>query len=277
MLSKTLVVVAILIVTVRGSPQRHCKRQRRACKQYEQNDCDSRLGVQTWESCCQPAMDMEGSGRLWNMQNNESGIYTVKTGTFSTSKVYCDMDSGRGGWLTILRRTKSEESTNFHTFQEEYEGGFGDLKGDFWLGLRTMHLLSKNGDCEMRVDLYDENNTNVAHVSYNVFKVEKYPGYQLYLKGFDPSNDSLTDSLSQFSGRTFTVSTHKEDEKTETMCAHGRGGWWYKDDGRCSEKGSVLTKEAHELEWWVKDDAGIKQKQKYHKYEMKIRPQTCWP
>lgn len=275
MFLKTLTIVAILIMTVRGSltSRERCNRQKPHYINYNRHDCDSILGVQPWKSCCHPVMDdAEGSGDMQSSYN--SGVYTIQTGTFTKADAYCDMDTERGGWMTILRRTKSTNSIDFDRFQDDYLDGFGKLTGDFWLGLRTMHLLTKNGDCEMRVDLYDRNNTNVAHIYYNLFKVDGYPGFQLHLGGFRPSNISLTDSLRQFSGRTFTVSTHEQDEEQDTMCAHGRGGWWYREKV-CSQQGSVLTKKADDLEWWVIDGEGETQRQKYHKYEMKIRPQTC--
>ncbi len=275
MLSKILVAAAMLIISVRGSKYHRCVTEQRRCLQYETHNCDSVLGVQPLESCCQPAMDSEGSGGYSNTMTNKSGIYTVKTGTFSKSQVYCDMDTDRGGWLTIIRRTQSADAIKFDKFEDDYMDGFGDLKGEFWLGLRTMHQLTKNGDCEMRVDLYDKNNANVAHIYYDLFKVDNFPDYKLQLGTSRLSNDSLTDSLIQFSGENFTVSKNKTDNRAETTCAQGRGGWWYKNKV-CSQQGSVLTKPANELEWWVKDsDSEGNTKEQYNKYEMKIRPKRC--
>ncbi len=271
MLSKTLIVLAILIVAVRGTTVERCRRRKMV---YEKSSCHTILEpLEPWESCCQPALDTAGSGGSPNMQNYESKVYTIKTGTFTTTQAYCDMDTDKGGWLTILRRTKSE-NTDFKKYEKEYLDGFGDLFGNFWLGLRTMHLLTKNKDCEMRVDLFDVNDTNVGHVSYDLFKVGDYPGFELKLGAFTASNNSLTDSLGQFHDQPFTVSKDRLDTKTDTMCAHGRGGWWYRNSV-CSQQGSILTEKTEKLEWWVKDSEGEVHRQKYSKYEMKIRQKTC--
>ncbi len=239
---------------------------------YEKDNCDSVLDSQPWDSCCQPAMGVEGSGGY--IKNYSSGVYSVKTGAFSKSQVYCDMETERGGWLTILRRTQSANTIEFDKFQEHYENGFGDLNGEFWLGLRTMHQLTKNGDCEMRVDLYDEVDSNVAYIYYDLFKVDHFPEYTLHLGKSNRSNSSLTDSLRQFNGQKFTVSKHELDNKQDTMCAQGRGGWWYINNV-CSQQGSVLTNSADELEWWVTDKEQTIKKQKFNRYEMKIRPKNC--
>ena len=68
----------------------------------------------------------------------KSGIYHINpdgTGLFST---YCDMQSDGGGWTVIQRRR--DGSVNFYRNWKDYVMGFGDLNGEYWLGLEKIHL-----------------------------------------------------------------------------------------------------------------------------------------
>jgi len=52
----------------------------------------------------------------------------------------------------------------------DYKVGFGDLNGEFWLGLDKIHRLTSDDNSMLRVDLEDfEGNT--AYAEYNKFGV----------------------------------------------------------------------------------------------------------
>ena len=226
-----------------------------------------------WSSCCIP---LEGSGDQSDMY--QSGVYSIKTGAFSMSDVWCDMDTAGGGWLTILRRSQTHKNITFERCRDEYVNGFGSLEKDFWLGLENMHLLTKNGDYELRVDLYDSDNETApyAYVHYDVVKVNRCPDYTLELNGFTPSDKTLRDCLIQFSGKKFIVYESDEEQKDKEDCQYGRGGWWYRNRLECALQGSILTDGHEQLEWWIKNEGEERAVSRhFHKYEMKIRPKNC--
>ena len=60
------------------------------------------------------------------------------------TKVYCDTLTAGGGWTVIQRR--QDGSVEFkQRGWVEYEEGFGELTGEFWYGLRSIHYLTSNG------------------------------------------------------------------------------------------------------------------------------------
>jgi len=101
------------------------------------------------------------------------GIYTIANFCgvkCSNTRVFCDTWTGGGGWTVILRRKDgSVDFTNRDWV--EYEDGFGWYTGEFWIGLRSIHCLTSQGDdWELRIDYTLKNGTN-SYLHYNKFAV----------------------------------------------------------------------------------------------------------
>ena len=78
------------------------------------------------------------------------------------------METDGGGWTVFQRR--QDGSVDFYRYWTDYENGFGNLTGEFWLGLSKIHRLTKEGSNTLRVDLGDfEGNT--AYANYSTFNV----------------------------------------------------------------------------------------------------------
>ena len=100
--------------------------------------------------------------------SREDGIYTVDPDGQGAFKVRCDMTTAGGGWTVFQRRL--DGSVDFYRAWSEYKNGFGDVNGEFWLGLDKIHRLSRSGQNSLRVDLEDfEKETR--HAVYNTFAV----------------------------------------------------------------------------------------------------------
>ena len=83
-------------------------------------------------------------------------------------EVFCDQKTSSGGWTVFQRRV--EGSVDFFLDWTDYKHGFGNLSGEFWLGLDKIHRLISDHNNVLRVDLEDfEGNT--AYAEYNMFGV----------------------------------------------------------------------------------------------------------
>ena len=72
--------------------------------------------------------------------NRLSGVYTVNPDNEIPFQVYCDMHTDGGGWTVFQRRM--DGSVDFYRNWNDYVNGFGDLKGEFWLGLEKIYRLT---------------------------------------------------------------------------------------------------------------------------------------
>ena len=142
----------------------------------------------------------------------------------SNTRVYCDTSSGGGGW-TVLQRRKDGRSADLKNRDwVEYEDGFGNLHGEFWIGLRSMHCLTSQGNWELRIDYRLKNGTK-SYLHYNKFAVgsaeDQYP---LNISGFD--SIGLTDPFKNFNSLKFTQ-RDRDNDLHSGNCADSYGGFWY--------------------------------------------------
>ena len=98
----------------------------------------------------------------------KSGVYEIKSHGLEITEVFCDQTTARGGWLVFQKRLDGSE--DFYRGWTEYKSGFGNLTGEFWLGLDKIHRLTSSGHYKLRVDLEDFVG-NTYYAEYNLFKV----------------------------------------------------------------------------------------------------------
>ena len=99
----------------------------------------------------------------------KSGLYAIRDPCdklFTTSRltVNCDMETDGGGWTIIQRRNASMGWVNFARSWADYEKGFGDLDGEFWIGLKNIHELTNQQRMSLRLSVW---NNTVHYVNWN--------------------------------------------------------------------------------------------------------------
>ena len=140
-------------------------------------------------------------------------------------QVYCDMETDGGGWVVFQRRMDGTE--DFYRGWADYVKGFGDLNGEFWLGLNKIHRLTNaetDIDAVLRVDLEDfEQEKRFA--KYSLFHVnDSSIDYQIAIGGY--SGDA-GDSMINHNGSKFSTKD-QDNELYHADCAVTyKGAWWY--------------------------------------------------
>ena len=78
------------------------------------------------------------------------------------------MSTNGGGWTVFQRRM--DGTVNFYRNWANYLKGFGDLNGEFWLGLDKIHRLTNMASSRLRIDMKDFNRVK-KFAQYSSFRV----------------------------------------------------------------------------------------------------------
>ncbi|XP_062260801.1 angiopoietin-related protein 4 [Platichthys flesus] len=164
-----------------------------------------------------------------------SGVYTVKPINAEPFKVFCEMTAD-GGWTVIQRR--QDGSVDFDQQWHAYQKGFGNLNGEFWLGLEKIHTIAKDGGYILNIKLSDWGDDLASvRLPFRLGGEEtKYTLQTLEVGTFSTLETSLgTDATS---GLPFSTSDQDNDQKNDLNCAkHLSGGWWFSNCGRSNLNG----------------------------------------
>nr|XP_020747240.1 fibrinogen alpha chain [Odocoileus virginianus texanus] len=166
----------------------------------------------------------------------QSGIFSIKLpGSSKIFSVYCDQETGLGGWLLIQQRM--DGSLNFNRTWQDYKRGFGSLndkgEGEFWLGNEYLHLLTLGGSI-LRVELEDWAGKG-AYAEYHLRVGSEAEGYALEVSSYKgTAGDALIEGSVE-EGTEYTSHTgmrfstfDRDADKWEDNCAEVYGGgWWY--------------------------------------------------
>lgn len=158
---------------------------------------------------------------------NVDGLYHISLPNIGSVEVFCDQSMDGGGWTLIQRRT-SPFSLSFDRNWVEYENGFGNLKGEFWLGNKIIHELAKTNR-EVKIVLKAPDNL-AGFAVYSNFKVHgPNDKYRLEISGY---HGNISDCGSPSSSRYFTTDDSDNDAMPYKNCADEEdAGWWYSDCG----------------------------------------------
>ncbi|XP_044127365.1 fibrinogen-like protein 1 [Bufo gargarizans] len=182
-----------------------------------------------------------------------SGVYTVKpVGAKTAFKVYCKI-SKVGGW-TLIQKHNGQDGLSFEKSWLEYENGFGNLRGEHWLGLEKMHLLSyqKGRKCKLRISLGDFAG-NEGYAEYNPFRIgDAKTFYRLSAGTYSGSAGDAFAGNNEIEGDNQRCSRFSTDDKPNDscwpMCISGgimflscsrqnQAGWWFNACGSANLNG----------------------------------------
>ena len=109
-------------------------------------------------------------------------MYKIDPDGSGEFEVYCDQKTAGGGWTVFQKRL--DGSVDFYRGWDDYKRGFGNLSGEFWLGLDKIHRLTISSSNKLRVDLEDTDGTT-AFAEYSSFAVTgESVKYQLSLGSY---------------------------------------------------------------------------------------------
>ena len=129
-------------------------------------------------------------------------MYTIDPDGSGAFNVFCDQKTAGGGWTVFQKRL--DGSVDFYRGWNDYKRGFGNLNGEFWLGLDKIHRLTKTRN-KLRVDLEDTTG-NTVYAEYDMFAVtSERTKYQLSLGTYSGDDLKKGSHLKSFSPNNFDL------------------------------------------------------------------------
>ncbi|KAL5293280.1 hypothetical protein ACFFRR_011821 [Megaselia abdita] len=138
--------------------------------------------------------------------------------------VLCDHETQDGGWTVVQQRI--DGTINFNRNWLEYKNGFGNIAGEFFIGLDKLHAMTTSALCELLIVMEDfENNTRYAKYSAFAIAGEREDYAMNLLGGYD---GTAGDSLSFSASYKFSTFDNDNDGWVEGNCAQAHtGAWWF--------------------------------------------------
>jgi ficolin len=138
-------------------------------------------------------------------------------------EVLCDTKTDEGVWTVFQRRVSAD--VDFYRNWDDYKYGFGDIRGNFWLGNEKIHRITFQHRYELRVDITFNGKSYFAQYSkFRIFgEAEKY---QLDVDGY---SGNAGDSFGcQSKNMSFTTKDSDNDKANYNCAIVYHGAWWYR-------------------------------------------------
>ena len=160
------------------------------------------------------------------------------------------METDGGGWTVFQRRQNG--SIDFYRYWTDYENGFGNLTGEFWLGLSKIHRLTKEGTNTLRVDLGDfEGNT--VYASYSTFNVSDGSTEYILTVGYSGTagdgliTDPIHGDVHNHNRMKFST---RDNVNSVPNCADSyNGAWWFNACHQSHLNGHYYTNPTGHIGW----------------------------
>ena len=192
------------------------------------------------------------------------------------------METDGGGWIVIQRRNASMGWVNFARGWVDYKNGFGDLDGEFWIGLQQIYELTNQQMFELNVRVMDDYNSDNYYYPY--FRIRNEKGrYALFkTNNYYDWADSIFGPYEGDNYYYFT--TFDRYYGNNYYCGYTRqSGWWYYYSENCDVNANL---NGHHQPSGLSGIDGVGERlvwrdSSYDDYsiaiysDMMIRPQSC--
>ncbi|XP_066936202.1 ficolin-2-like [Clytia hemisphaerica] len=152
------------------------------------------------------------------------GVYKILT-VGEEKEVFCDMTGG--GWTMIQRRLNGD--IDFNRGWQSYKEGFGDVNGDFWIGLETireMSVLLNNTLIRIQGESFNEDRRFIIAKGFYIEDEQKK--YKLHAGTMINDEWDIGHDWTYHGGSMFTTRDDDNDKKGGSNCAQKYPcAWWY--------------------------------------------------
>ena len=117
---------------------------------------------------------------------------------------------------------------SFERLWDDYVAGFGDVDGNYWIGLEMMNQLTTAQPMRLQVDIEPYDIPPVTF-NYQQFIVgDAASKYQLTISGYSSSSSETGgDPFAFHNGSKFSTPDQDNDSGSGHCASNIGGGWWY--------------------------------------------------
>ncbi|XP_052761880.1 microfibril-associated glycoprotein 4-like [Mya arenaria] len=146
------------------------------------------------------------------------GVYSIRLWKSHTViQVVCVRSSDGAGWTVFQNRF--DGSVNFYRYLTDYTNGFGNISGEYWLGLKYIKELADQGMTTIRMEVTAADGTS-AFEEWPDFSLDDAPGYMQHVGGNGQGTAGDQDNWFTSYNKNFTAKG--------SYCGDiAQGGWWY--------------------------------------------------
>lgn len=172
------------------------------------------------------------------LRYRKNGVYRIRLSADESVNLYCilkDPIHSHRGMLVIQRRKKGK--LNFDRSWTEYQNGFGDFDGDFWLGNEMLFRLIHSSQSRVYiVILYYAKSYSYQFIilMQDITLKNATHGYQLLHHG--PPGRGDFGNMGPMSRSYFATKDNLSFH--DARCPPVNGGWWYTTFPDCNGRGS---------------------------------------
>ncbi|XP_061486484.1 LOW QUALITY PROTEIN: angiopoietin-related protein 3 [Rhineura floridana] len=158
---------------------------------------------------------------FYNRGERSNGIYSIKPCGSNAFNVYCEMKT-ESSWTFI--QSRSDGSIDFNQTWETYINGFGNLSGEFWLGLQKIYSIVNQANYILRIELEDWR-ANKRYIEYTFTTGGPEKDYAVLLSRI---TGNIPNALPEQKEVTFSTKDHSNNTERKVNCPEDdSGGWWY--------------------------------------------------
>ncbi|XP_008107539.1 angiopoietin-related protein 3 [Anolis carolinensis] len=158
---------------------------------------------------------------IYNRGERSNGIYSINPRGSKAFNVYCEMKT-ESSWTVIQNR--SNGSQDFNQTWDDYINGFGNLDGEFWLGLHKMYSIVGHADYILRMELEDWR-ANKRYIEYTLTMGGPETDYAVLLFRIA---GNIPYALPEQKELKFLTEDHGNNTERNISCPESEsGGWWY--------------------------------------------------
>ncbi|XP_049549377.1 angiopoietin-related protein 1-like [Anopheles darlingi] len=179
-----------------------------------------------------------------------SGVYLIRANNDSAPfNAYCEQEKYDGGWIVVQHRFNG--SVDFYRNWDEYRNGFGELDGEFWLGLERIHQLTTARKHELIVEIRDFKG-KYQYIRYSAFQIGgESEAYEV--KSLGSFRGTAGDGMAYSRGEKFSTKDRDNGPRTDRHYAElFEGACWYSYFGSASNlNGRYQHDDPEKSIWWI--------------------------